>query len=70
MKKAQSIAADPNIRAEYDFSKRGIRGIYVNRVAEGYDIVVLDDEPGQDHSTREEHRAEPAARDIARNDGG
>ncbi len=40
MKKATKIQDDPDMLAEYDFSK-GVRGKYVERLAAGSNIVVL-----------------------------
>ena len=41
MKKASDKAADPEMRAEYDFS-HGIRGKYARRYAQGANVVVLE----------------------------
>jgi hypothetical protein len=41
MKKAVSGAADPDLRAEYDFA-RGVRGKYARRFAQGANVVVLE----------------------------
>ena len=41
MKRATDKAAEPEMRAEYDFS-RGIRGKYVRRYAQGTNVVVLE----------------------------
>jgi hypothetical protein len=40
MSKTQNTMADPDMKAEYDFSK-GIRGKYAQRYAEGTNVVVL-----------------------------
>jgi hypothetical protein len=40
MKKMPDKSAEPDIRAEYDFS-RGIRGKYARRYAQGANLVVL-----------------------------
>lgn len=41
MKKALDKAAEPDMRAEYDFS-RGVRGKYARRYAQGTNVVVLE----------------------------
>jgi len=41
MKKAASDPHDPDMLAEYDFSK-GVRGKYAARYREGCNVVVLD----------------------------
>jgi hypothetical protein len=41
MKKATDKAAEPEMRAEYDFS-RGVRGKYARRYAQGTNVVVLE----------------------------
>jgi hypothetical protein len=41
MKKATDKAAEPEMRAEYDFS-RGVRGKYARRYARGTNVVVLE----------------------------
>jgi hypothetical protein len=41
MKKASDKAAEPEMRAEYDFS-RGVRGKYARRYAQGSNVVVLE----------------------------
>ena len=41
MKKATDEAAEPEMRAEYDFS-RGVRGKYARRYAQGTNVVVLE----------------------------
>jgi hypothetical protein len=41
MKRAISKTADPEMRAEYDFSK-GVRGKYARRYAQGANVVVLE----------------------------
>jgi hypothetical protein len=41
MKKKRRAETDPEMRAEYDFSK-GVRGKYADRFAKGTNIVVLD----------------------------
>src|SRR3989442_10155792 len=41
MKQATERAADPEMRAEYDFS-RGVRGKYARRYAQGANVVVLE----------------------------
>jgi len=40
MSETQNNTADPDMKAEYDFSK-GIRGKYAQRYAEGTNVVVL-----------------------------
>ena len=40
MKKTPNKAAEPAMRAEYDFS-RGVRGKYARRYAQGANVVVL-----------------------------
>ena len=40
MSETQNNMADPDLKAEYDFSK-GIRGKYAQRYAEGTNVVVL-----------------------------
>ena len=40
MSETQNNMADPDMKAEYDFSK-GIRGKYAQRYAEGTNVVVL-----------------------------
>lgn len=40
MKKAPQIKRDPDLLAEYDFSK-GVRGKYAERFAAGTNVVVL-----------------------------
>jgi hypothetical protein len=40
MSEMQNNTADPDMKAEYDFSK-GIRGKYAQRYAEGTNVVVL-----------------------------
>ena len=41
MKKATDKAAEPEMRAEYDFS-HGVRGKYARRYAQGANVVVLE----------------------------
>jgi len=41
MKKTSSKSADPDLRAEYDFSG-GVRGKYARRYAQGTNVVVLE----------------------------
>ena len=41
MKKATDKAAEPKMRAEYDFS-HGVRGKYARRYAQGANVVVLE----------------------------
>jgi len=41
MKKANDKTAEPELRAEYDFS-RGARGKYARRYAQGANVVVLE----------------------------
>jgi hypothetical protein len=41
MKKATDKAAEPDMRAEYDFSG-GVRGKYARRYAQGANVVVLE----------------------------
>jgi len=41
MKKATDKTAEPEMRAEYDFS-RGVRGKYARRYAQGTNVVVLE----------------------------
>lgn len=41
MKKALNKSAEPEMRAEYDFS-RGVRGKYARRYAQGANVVVLE----------------------------
>ena len=41
MKKATNKPAEPDMRAEYDFS-RGVRGKYARRFAQGTNVVVLE----------------------------
>jgi hypothetical protein len=41
MKKTGNKAAEPGMRAEYDFS-RGVRGKYARRYAQGANVVVLE----------------------------
>jgi len=41
MKKTVEKAAEPGMRAEYDFS-RGVRGKYARRYAQGTNVVVLE----------------------------
>lgn len=41
MKKATDKATEPEMRAEYDFS-RGVRGKYARRYAQGSNVVVLE----------------------------
>ncbi len=41
IKKAPDKKAEPDVRAEYDFS-RGIRGKYARRYAQGTNVVVLE----------------------------
>ena len=41
MKKATDKVAEPEMRAEYDFS-RGVHGKYVRRYAQGANVVVLE----------------------------
>ena len=41
MKKANNQTAEPETRAEYDFT-RGIRGKYARRYAQGANVVVLE----------------------------
>ena len=41
MKQATDKAAEPKMRAEYDFS-RGIRGKYARRYGQGANVVVLE----------------------------
>jgi hypothetical protein len=41
MKKANDRAADPEMRAEYDFS-RAVRGKYAQLYAQGTNVVVLE----------------------------
>ena len=40
MKKAPDKSAEPEMRAEYDFS-RGVRGKYARRYAQGANLVLL-----------------------------
>jgi hypothetical protein len=41
MKKATDKTAEPEMRAEYDFSQ-GVRGKYAHRYAQGTNVVVLE----------------------------
>jgi hypothetical protein len=41
MKKAPDKAGEPEMRAEYDFS-RGVRGKYARRYAQGANVVMLE----------------------------
>ena len=41
MKKALNKSAEPEMQAEYDFS-RGVRGKYARRYAQGANVVVLE----------------------------
>ena len=41
MKKAPDKATEPELRAEYDFS-RGVRGKHAQRYAQGTNVVVLE----------------------------
>ena len=41
MKKATGKAAEPEMRAEYDFS-HGVRGKYARRYAQGANVVVIE----------------------------
>ncbi len=41
MKKALNKSSEPEMRAEYDFS-RGVRGKYARRYAQGTNVIVLE----------------------------
>jgi hypothetical protein len=41
MKKKSNKSADPDLRAEYDFSS-GVRGRYARRYAQGANVVLLE----------------------------
>ena len=52
MKKAASKAADPDLRAEYDFAG-GVRGKYARRFAQGANVVVLEPDVAKTYPSSE-----------------
>ena len=66
MKKKRNSQSDPDLNPEYDFS-HGVRGRYVQRLATGSNVVVLDPDVARVFTTSK--MVNDALRGLARSEG-